>query len=324
MYLGSPRMAEVVIGEKVSLEEMGGARMHCTVSGCGDNLAADDHDALHLAMELFSYLPSNWRLSPLPTQAAEPSREWRDDLIPDREAQGFDVHELIECLVDADSFFEIKPLFAPEVVVGLARLEGRVVGVVANNSARNGGVLFVDSSDKTARFITMCDAYNIPLVFLADVPGFMIGSAVERQGMIRHGAKLIAAMTEATVPKICVVVRKAYGAGLYAMAGPGFGPDATLALPTASIAVMGPGPAVNAVYAKTIEAIEDADERAAFIKARKDEYEADVDLMRLGSDLVVDAVVQPADLRQELLLRLGSAEGRPRPEPDKRHGIPPV
>ena len=134
------------------------------------------------------------------------------------------------------------------------RLEGKVVGVVANNSARNGGVLFVDSSDKAARFITMCDAYNIPLVFLADVPGFMIGSAVERQGMIRHGAKLIAAMTEATVPKICVVVRKAYGAGLYAMAGPGFGPDATLALPTASIAVMGPGPAVNAVYANTIEA----------------------------------------------------------------------
>jgi len=324
MYLGSPRMAEVVIGEKVSLEDMGGARMHCTVSGCGDNLATDDTEALRLAKEFFSYLPSSWRESAQQTESAEPKTAWRDDLIPEREAQGFDVHELIDCLVDADSFFEVKPLFAPEVVVGLARLEGKVVGVVANNSARNGGVLFVDSSDKATRFIAMCDAYNLPLVFLADVPGFMIGSAVERQGMIRHGAKLITAMTEATVPKLCVVVRKAYGAGLYAMAGPGFGPDATLALPTASIAVMGPGPAVNAVYANTIESIEDSDERAAFVAARKAEYEADVDLLRLGSDLVVDAVVQPHDLRRELVLRLAAAEGRPRQVPDKRHGITPV
>ena len=324
MYLGSPRMAEVVIGEHVSLEDMGGARMHCTVSGCADNLADDDSQALELAKQFFSYLPLNWRHQSNVVESRPPSREWRADLIPERESQGFDVHQLIECVIDGESFLEIKPLFAPEVVVGFARLDGRAVGVVANNSARNGGVLFVDSSDKATRFISMCDAYNIPLIFLADVPGFMIGSAVERQGIIRHGAKLITAMSEATVPKFCVVVRKAYGAGLYAMAGPGFEPDVTLALPTASIAVMGPGPAVNAVYANTVDAIDDEQEKADFVAARRAEYEADVDLVRLSSDLVVDAVVAPADLRRELVLRLAAAAGKDRTTPAKRHGISPV
>ena len=147
------------------------------------------------------------------------------------------------------------------MLVCLGRLDGQVVGVVGNNSMFRGGVLFVDSADKASHFVQLCDAFNIPLVFLADVPGFMVGAAVERQGIIRHGAKMITAVSEATVPKICVVVRKAYGAGLYAMAGPGFEPDATLALPTAKIAVMGAEPAVNAVYANKIAAIADAGER---------------------------------------------------------------
>src|SRR5207249_7085172 len=173
--------------------------------------------------------------------------------------------------------------YAKEAVVGLGRLDGRVIGVVANQPMHNGGVLFVDSSDKVARFVWLCDAFNIPLVFLADVPGFMIGSKVERQGIIRHGAKLITAISEATVPKFCVVVRKAYGAGLYAMAGPGFEPDATLALPTARIAVMGPEPAVNAVYYNKIQAIEDPDERAAYVTDRRREDEDDIDLLHLAS-----------------------------------------
>ncbi len=159
-------------------------------------------------------------------------------------------------LVDEDSFFEIHALWAREVVTGFARLDGQVIGVIANNPMFKGGVLFVDSADKAARFIQICDAFGIPLLFLADVPGFMVGTAVERQGIIRHGAKMIAAMSDATVPKICVVVRKAYGAGLYAMAGPGFEPDATLALPTAKIAVMGAEAAVNAVYANKLEQID--------------------------------------------------------------------
>ena len=156
------------------------------------------------------------------------------------------------------------------------------MGIVANNSAVRGGVLFVDSADKAARFIWLCDAFNIPLLYLADVPGFMIGSEVERQGIIRHGAKMITAVSEATVPQVSVIVRKAYGAGLYAMDGPGFMPDACIALPTAKIAVMGPQAAVNAVYANKIEQIADPDERAAFVAERRAEYEQDVDLLRLA------------------------------------------
>jgi acetyl-CoA carboxylase carboxyltransferase component len=324
MYLGSPRMAAVVVGEHVTLEEMGGARMHCTVSGCGDNLAVDDEDAIEQAKQFFSYLPSHWRDHPDDVQSVDPARHWSDAEIPTRESEPFDVHAVIEAIVDGESFFEIKPLFAPEVVVGWARLHGRTVGVVANNSAVKGGVLFSDSADKAARFVTMCDAYNVPLVFLADVPGFMIGSEVERRGIIRHGAKMISAVADATVPAICVVLRKAYGAGLYAMAGPAFDPVATLALPGASIAVMGPDAAVNAVYANAIEAIEDPEEQAAFVAAKRAEYVRDVDLLKLASDLVVDAVVDAPDLRHEIAARLAHSAGRSREVPERRRGIPPV
>jgi methylmalonyl-CoA decarboxylase subunit alpha len=194
---------------------------------------------------------------------------------------------------------------------------------VANQPLHKGGVLFVDSADKVARFVWLCDAFNLPLVFLADVPGFMIGTEVERQGIIRHGAKLITAVSEATVPKICVVVRKAYGAGLYAMAGPGFEPDATLALPTASIAVMGPEAAVNAVYHNKLAALPE-DERPAEVERLQREYRQDVDLVRLASDLVVDAVVDPEDLRAELARRLAAAAGKDREFSRRRHGVPPV
>jgi acetyl-CoA carboxylase carboxyltransferase component len=195
---------------------------------------------------------------------------------------------------------------------------------VANNPMQKGGVLFVDSADKAARFIWCCDAFNIPLVFLADVPGFMVGTKVERDGIIRHGAKMVTAVSEATVPKISVIVRKAYGAGLYAMSGPAFAPEATIALPTAQIAVMGPEAAVNAVYANKIAAIEDEAEREAFVKARRTEFEVDVDLLRLASELVIDAVVKPEDLRPELIDRLARAGGKDRHFSDRRHGVPPV
>src|SRR5690349_8242572 len=235
MYLGSPRMAEEVIGESVTLEEMGGARMHATVSGCGDNLAVDDADAIEQAKHWFSYLPGNWRDLPPVTAAEAPAVALTRSVLPERDGAGYDMHRLLDGLVDADSLFEIKPLWAPEVIVGFARLDGHPVGLVASNPMHKGGVLFVDSADKCARFIWLCDAFNVPLVFLADVPGFMIGTEVERQGIFRHGAKMISAVTDATVPKVCVVVRKAYGAGLYAFCGPAFDPIATLALPTAKI-----------------------------------------------------------------------------------------
>ncbi len=324
MYLGSPRMAEMVIGEVTTLEEMGGARMHATVSGCGDNLAFDDEDALDQARAFFSYLPGSWRDAPPRYAAVPPAHAVTADIVPPDEHVPFDMHDLIDGIIDAESLFEIKPLYAPEVIVGLARIDGAPVGIVANNPAQLGGVLFVDSADKCARFIWMCDAFNVPLLFLADVPGFMVGTAVERQGIIRHGAKMVTAVSEATVPKISVIVRKAYGAGLYAMSGPAFEPEATIALPTAKIAVMGPEAAVNAVFANKIAAIDDPAERDAFVAEQRRIYEEDVDLLRLASENVIDAVVDFPDLRREIVRRFELARGKDRHFSDRRHGVPPV
>src|SRR3954447_23152422 len=324
MYLGSPRMVEMVVGEHTTLEEMGGARMHATVSGSGDNLAVDDADAIAQARAYFAYMPQSWQ-APVPTYRSEaPATPLTAEGVPVDERVAFDMHALIDGLVDADSFFELKPLFAPEVIVGFGLLEGRPVGVVASNSVHKGGALFVDSADKAARFIWCCDAFGIPLLFLADVPGFMVGTEVERQGIIRHGAKMITAVSEATVPKMSVIVRKAYGAGLYAMAGPAFEPDACLALPSAKIAVMGPEAAINAVYANKIAALASDEERASYVAGLRAEYEADIDLLRLASELVIDAVVQPEDLRDELVRRLALAAGRDRSFTERRHGVPPV
>ncbi|HWE31444.1 MAG TPA: carboxyl transferase domain-containing protein, partial [Polyangia bacterium] len=216
---------------------------------------------------------------------------------------------VIETLVDEGSFFELKKLFAREIVTGFGRMKGEVVGIVASQPKWKGGVLFVDSADKAARFIWLCDAFEIPLVFLADVPGFMIGKAVERQGIIRHGAKMISAVADATVPKFCVVLRKAYGAGLYAMCGPGFEPDATLALPQASIAVMGPEAAVNAVYYNKIQEKPEA-ERPAFVEQLREQYRQDVDLYKLAADLHIDGIIVGDQLREELLRRLDASRGK--------------
>jgi len=254
----------------------------------------------------------------------EPSQPLTRSTVPEIESQPFDIHDFIEGLVDDDSFFELKPLYAAELVTGFGRMAGSTVGVVANNSAVKGGVLFVDSADKAARFIWLCDAFSIPLIYLADVPGFMIGSEVERAGIIRHGAKMITAVSEATVPQFSVIVRKAYGAGLYAMAGPGFGPDATLALPTARIAVMGPEAAVNAVYANKIAEIEDPARREQFVHDKRREYEQDVDLERLAADLVLDAIIEADQLRSELVRRLAYAARRDRGFSNRRRGVPPV
>jgi acetyl-CoA carboxylase carboxyltransferase component len=234
------------------------------------------------------------------------------------------MRELIEGLVDADSFLEVQKRWAKELIVGYARLDGRAIGIVANQPRQRGGVLFVDSADKAARFIWTCNAFNIPLVFLADVPGFMIGTQVERQGIIRAGAKMISAVSEATVPKLSVIVRKAYGAGLYAMAGPAFDPDACIALPGAKIAVMGPQAAINAVFYNQLQAIEDPAERARRTEELRAEYSEEIDILHLASELVIDAVIQPGDLRQELIRRLAAYAGRERSWPAKRNPVTPV
>jgi acetyl-CoA carboxylase carboxyltransferase component len=325
MYLGSDRMVEMVTGEKTTLEEMGGARVHCAESGVGHFLCKTEADALKVVRDYLSYLPANWTQEP-PAVPAVPAPASVDlaALVPASERQAFDMRRYVKGLLDADSFLEIQALWAKELTIGFGRLNGEVVGVVANNSMFKGGVLFVDSADKATRFVQLCDAFNVPLLFLSDVPGFMVGTAVEKQGIIRHGAKMITAISEATVPKICVVVRKAYGAGLYAMAGPGFEPDATIALPTAKIAVMGAEAAVNAVYANKIAAIADPDERAAFVAAKRAEYERDIDIVRLASELVIDAIVEPHELRTELVRRYAAAKGKDREFSRRRHGVTPV
>lgn len=326
MYLGSPRMAQMVIGENVSLEDMGGARMHTGVSGCGHLLVKSDEDGIDAARRYLSYLPTSWRQEPPAAAPAEPAAPGARiaDLIPADENKPFDIKLLLDALLDADSFFEIHARWAKELVVGFGRLHGRAVGVLANQPKVKGGVLFGDSADKAARFIWACNAFNVPLLFLADVPGFMIGTQVERQGIIRHGAKMISAVSEATVPKISVIVRKAYGAGLYAMAGPAFEPDCCLALPGASIAVMGPQAAINAVYYNQLRAIDDEQQRAAETERLRAEYAADIDILHLASELVVDAVVEPDELRAELIRRFALAAGRSREWPAKHNPVTPV
>jgi acetyl-CoA carboxylase carboxyltransferase component len=366
MYLGSPRMAEMVIGEKVTLEQMGGARMHTGVSGCAHQLVASDADGIDLARRYLSYLPGNWQQTPplappappaAPAAPAAPAPatsgasadgtagpadgaaaradgagEGADGaesgaiaaLIPADENKPFDIKLLIGALVDAGSLLEIQPRWAKELVVGFARLEGRALGIVANQPKHKGGVLFGDSADKAARFIWTCNAFNVPLLFLADVPGFMIGTQVEREGIIRHGAKMISAVSEATVPKISVIVRKAYGAGLYAMAGPAFEPDCCIALPSASIAVMGPQAAINAVYYNQLQAIDDEDARAARTEELRGEYARDIDILHLASELVIDSVIEPDALRGELVRRFAHASSKQREWPAKRNAVTPV
>jgi acetyl-CoA carboxylase carboxyltransferase component len=325
MYLGSPRMAEMVIGEKVTLEEMGGAKMHCSVSGCGDVLCKTEDDAIAFARRYLATMPSSFEEAPPRTPSSPPRAGKRiEEIVPADENKPFDMMGVIDAIIDEGSWLEIKGLFAREILTGFARIDGRAVGIVANQPKWLGGVLFVDSADKAARFIALCDAFNVPLVYLADVPGFMIGTKVERQGIIRAGAKMIAAVSEATVPKISVVVRKAYGAGLYAMCGPAFEPDVVLALPNASIAVMGPQAAVNAVYYNKIQELPEGPERAAFVAARREEYKADIDLMKLAGELVVDAVIPGDALRDEIRARLDRCDGRREGRPAKKHLVPPV
>jgi acetyl-CoA carboxylase carboxyltransferase component len=324
LYVGSPRMVEMAIGEKTTLEELGGARMHCSVSGCGDVLAGSDEEAIELAKRYLAFMPQSYRERPgaVETRAAAPGRSI-EEIVPYDQRKWFDMCEVIERVVDAGSFFEIKRLFAQEIITGFARIGGRAVGIVANQPKVKGGVLMVDSADKGARFIWLCNAYNIPLVYLADVAGFMVGTKVERAGIIRHGAKMVFATSQATVPKISVVVRKCYGAGLYAMCGPAFEPDAALSLPQGQVAIMGPEPAVNAVYYNKIMELPES-ERAAYVQGKREEYVRDVDIYKLASEMLVDGIIAGSELRGELMKRLEYAASKQLEFPARRNPVLPV
>jgi len=324
-YLGSPRLAEMVTGEQVTLEEMGGAEMHCTVSGLGDVLVEDDIEALNAIRVWLSFLPANWE-TPAPVAPAAEPREGRklSDIVPLREAEVFDMEEFVESLVDEGSWFPYKELFAPEMLTGFARINGHPVGLVANQPKHMGGTIFPDSSDKAARFIWICNAYNIPIVFLVDIAGYMIGSAVERQGIIRHGAKMIFAVSECRVPRITVLVRKAYGGGYLAMSGAPMHPDAIIALPTARPALMGPDAAVNGVYYNQIHAIEDPQERAAFVAEKQAEYAEGIDVFKIADANAVEAVVATDELRGELTSRLRLYKKRDAVPVQRRQAVTPV
>jgi methylmalonyl-CoA decarboxylase subunit alpha len=324
LYVGSPRMVEMAIGEKVSLEDLGGARMHCSVSGCGDILAGSDEEAIEICKRYLAFMPQSYRERPAITDAREaaPGRPI-DEIVPYDQRKWFDMYEVIDRVADAGTFFEIKRLFAREIITGFARIGGRGAGIVANQPKVKGGVLMVDSADKGARFIWLCNAFNIPLVYLADVSGFMVGAQVERAGIIRHGAKMVFATSQATVPKISVVVRKCYGAGLYAMCGPAFEPDAALSLPQGQVAIMGPEPAINAVYYNKIMELPES-ERAAYVREKREEYVQDVDIYKLASEMLVDGIIAGSELRGELIKRLEYAQSKQLEFPARRNPVLPV
>ncbi|PSR34732.1 MAG: carboxylase [Sulfobacillus benefaciens] len=306
-YIGSPRMAEMVTGERASMEQLGGARMHCSQSGLGDYLAANEEEAVAKVREFLNFMPWHWEEEP-PRQAAQfpISQKPLEEIVPASQSAVFDMQEVIDALVDGNSWLELKALFARELIVGLARIGGRVVGVVANQPKVKGGVLFPDSADKGAWFIQLCTAYGIPLLFLQDISGFMVGSAVERQGIIRRGAKMLSALGQSVVPRISVLVRKAYGAGYMAMAGASFQSDSVIALPTAKAAIMGPEAAVNAIYYNKIQELPEKD-RERFTEEKRAEYDSELDIMHGASEFFIDAVVPGERLRAELIERFNIA-----------------
>jgi acetyl-CoA carboxylase carboxyltransferase component len=324
-YLGSPRMAEIATGEKVTLEEMGGAEMHCSVSGLGDVLVDDEEQAIASVREYLSFMPAHWEEKP-PIGSALPPAAGKsiEEIVPEREAVAFDMKKVIRAFVDEGSLYEIKARFAKEIITGFARLEGMPVGLVANQSMYKAGALFPDSADKAAKFVWLCNAFNVPILFLQDLPGYMIGAKVEREGILRHGAKMLFAVAEATVPRIVVLVRKAYGGGYLAMSGSPMHPTAAIALPTAMVALMGPAAAVNAIHAGALAEIGDEDERKAFAAARRAEFEAELDVVKVADQNAIDAVVPGSELRGELVERLTAYRRLDAPRQPRRNGVYPV
>ena len=322
MAIASPRMVEMVTGEEISLEELGGPDVHAEHSGSADLVADDEEHARELVAQLIGYLPDNSDEAPPQTEGKPPTRppEEIDGVIPQEPNRGYDMVDLIDRVVDADSWFELRPEYGKEILTGFARIDGRPIGIVANQPAQRAGAIFPDAAEKAAGFIWTCDAYNVPLLYLADTPGFMAGSQVEKDGILEQGKKMIYATSSATVPKQCVVVRKAYGAGIYAMSGPAYDPESTLALPSGEIAIMGPEAAINAVYARKLAEIDDEEERKRTEKELREEFRENIDARRMASEVVIDEVVPPSTLREELSNRFAFYEGIEKDLPDKKHG----
>jgi acetyl-CoA carboxylase carboxyltransferase component len=322
MAIASPRMVEMVTGEEISLADLGGPDVHMRESGSADLIAEDEQHARELVAQLVSYLPDSADEDPPRTEGRAPAKPpaGLDSVVPDDPNRGYDMVDVVERTVDADSFFELRPEYGGEILTGFARIDGRPVGIVANQPRKRAGAIFPDAAEKAAEFIWKCDAFGIPLLYLADTPGFMAGSQVEKEGILEQGKKMIYATSSATVPKQCVVVRKAYGAGIYAMSGPAYDPESTLALPSGEIAIMGPEAAINAVYANKLNDIDDPEERAEREAELREEYREDIDVRRMASETVIDEVIPPSTLRGELERRFEFYETVQKQRPDKKHG----
>ncbi len=322
MAIASPRMVEMVIGQRISAQELGGVDIHTKVSGSAHFVADTEKEASEIVKKVLSYLPDNCDKKPPKGKPKDPNKnpDEIDDIIPMEPNKPYDIHKLIEAIVDGDSFLETKKLYAAELVTGFARLNGNVAGVVANNPAVKGGAIFPDSSDKGAEFVWFCDAFNIPLLYLVDTPGFMVGKTAEKNAILRKGKKFIFATSSATVPKISVIVRKAYGAGIYAMSGPAYDPDVTLALPSAEIAIMGPEAAINAVYYNKIMAISDPKEREITVKNLRTAYRESYDIFKLAGEMTVDQVIPPKNLRSELIKYFETYSEKEIFLPKRKHG----
>ncbi|HEV8614699.1 MAG TPA: acyl-CoA carboxylase subunit beta [Methylomirabilota bacterium] len=324
MALGGPPLVKAVVGEDITAEELGGSKVHCEVSGVGDLEVEDDEACIRAIKEYLSYFPSHNQEAP-PVIPCDDPVDRRDEtlltIMPESARRAYDIKKVIRAVVDHGLMFEMKPGWARNIVTSLARLNGHPVGIVANQPMVLGGALDVDSADKAARFIMLCDAFNIPLVFFQDVPGFMVGSKVERAGIIRHGAKMLYAVSEATVPKLTVVLRKAYGAGYFVMCGRAYEPDLIVGWPTAEISVMGPEGGTNIIFRKEIAAAANPDEE----RARKvDEFRKLINPYIAAGAALIDDVIDPRETRPTLIRALEMAKTKKLDRPWRKHGVMPV
>ncbi|MFC7209933.1 acyl-CoA carboxylase subunit beta [Natronoarchaeum sp. GCM10025321] len=322
MAIASPRMVEMVTGEQIDLETLGGPAVHMEESGSADLIARDEEHARELVADLIGYLPDKAGEKPPEREGTAPAKspEGIDAIVPEKPNESYDVLDLIERVVDADSFFELRDGYGKEIVTGYARIDGRPVGIVANQPAERAGAIFPDAAEKAAEFIWKADAYEIPILYLCDTPGFMAGSQVEKEGILEQGKKFIYATSSATVPQQTVVTRKAYGAGIYAMGGPAYDPESVIALPSGEIGIMGPEAAINAVYANKLDEIDDPEERAEREQELREEYREDIDVHRMASEVVIDDIVPPSDLRAQLAGRFAFYEDVEKELPEKKHG----
>ena len=324
MALAGPHLTKAVTGEDISMEDLGGARVHCRVSGVGDLEVKDDAECIQAVKDYLSHFPANCEEKPPQRPTDDPDDRMSEallDIVPESSRKPYDMYDVIGEIVDDGVWFDIKPKFAKTLITCLARFGGQPVGIVANQPKQLGGILENDSADKAARFVNLCDAFNIPLVFLQDVPGFMVGSKVEHAGIIRHGAKMLYAVSRATVPKITVVIRKAYGAGYYVMNGKAYEPDLIVAWPSAEISVMGAEGAVNIIGRSAIEASDDPE---ATREAMLAEVRKVIDPYIAAHNDLIDDIIDPRETRPTIIRGLRMAANKRVQRPWKKHGVMPV